>query len=208
MKIHRTRLTAVPMKRENMMNDESEGQGFRQIGNPMKNVERLLTASGSMQTEQPTNSGTIGQACQEPREQSSTGLQRGATGVDALRDLARKDPHGPMAINAGLRRGVKPATMSWQELNEPPTAQEILQMLKVLRAKTIRRSEDPEDMEIAIIAYGEELTRYPADIVRHVLKEQPRKSKWFPSWFDLGEELNFWNFERQRQLDRIGSAVG
>ena len=170
----------------------------------MKKIAHSLAALNSTLEPLPGNSGTTGMTCQDPRGSNLTGVERGgtcaATLAERLEAAIRKDPRGPLAINTALRRSLKPLGMSWRELSEPLTAAEILDQLKVLRALTTRRAEDVEEMEILLVAYGQRLSEYPADIVRHVLTEQPRKSKWFPAWFELAEELDDWNNERQRLM--------
>ena len=60
------------------------------------------------------------------------------------------------------------------------------------------------DVEAQIRIYAQKLENYPADIVRNCLKSQSQKSKWWPTWFDLQEQLDVDTKERKLIAKGLG----
>jgi len=60
-----------------------------------------------------------------------------------------------------------------------------------------------DDLTLMISAYADELSHFPGDIVHHVLMEWPNKSRWFPAWHDLFDNLSWRTNKRQFLLDAL-----
>lgn len=80
----------------------------------------------------------------------------------------------------------------------PMGIEEIGELLTRLRlATTPRRQSDVEILSQNVI-YADELSQYPADVVRFVMRTQPAKLTWFPSWAELYPRLE--QYARPRRL--------
>lgn len=78
----------------------------------------------------------------------------------------------------------------------------ISQELLILGAKTVSRRESDLDGELRAMAYAEELSRYPDDVVVWACREWVRlgeQGKWWPSWAEL-RALCERRVERRRAL--------
>lgn len=82
----------------------------------------------------------------------------------------------------GARRAVEMACL-------PASGDVILQALVILRAQSAVREAADVDMEIQAKVYSDNLAEWPADCALWVLKTWPRRSKWWPAWFELQERL-------------------
>lgn len=58
-----------------------------------------------------------------------------------------------------------------------------------MRVLTKARELSNDDASATVAAYAEELSRYPADIVRAACRGWSKREPWWPSWAELKEEL-------------------
>jgi hypothetical protein len=65
---------------------------------------------------------------------------------------------------------------------------------------TKRRKDEQIEQDFAVMAYGERLLEYPADIVAEVLKRWPDRSTWWPSWHELKKEIDWRNDRAKMHL--------
>ena len=82
----------------------------------------------------------------------------------------------------------------------PATAAEILQLLTRLKVMTVSPSQGSDDLKMQMACYAQELFLYPGDVVRHVLRSQPRHSKFWPTWSELVERLEIYSRKRSNML--------
>ena len=66
---------------------------------------------------------------------------------------------------------------------------EIAGFLATLYALTKQRAEDQITLDLAIQAFAARLEKFPGIAVKQALEAWPDKSKWFPSWQELREEI-------------------
>lgn len=78
-------------------------------------------------------------------------------------------------------------------------------VIEVTRLRTMTRSrpETQVDMEAQLMIFSEMLEEYPEDIVMEVVRSWPRKSKWWPAWAELQEDLDFLARPRKLKLAAI-----
>lgn len=74
--------------------------------------------------------------------------------------------------------------------------------LREMASLTAKRTESGEDEEMTVTAFMERLAEYPGDIVIDAIRGWPNKSRWWPTWFDLAEQINFWMEDRTRLISR------
>ncbi len=72
----------------------------------------------------------------------------------------------------------------------PMRPAEIGSLLAQLRLLTKARPETEADLDGTATLLTERLMKYPADVVRHVLKTQPDVQTFWPSWNELRERLD------------------
>ena len=73
----------------------------------------------------------------------------------------------------------------------PATDKEIAGELLKLRSLTKTRNEGKNDIRIMMESYAEKFREYPRDVVLEVLRMAPGRYKFFPSWAELKEELDW-----------------
>lgn len=86
---------------------------------------------------------------------------------------------------------------------QPMRKREIVAGLGRLKAMTVSRAEDDVSTAVRFEIYVEELAKWPADVVRHVLESQPRMSKFWPAWMELEERLELYAGKRKRALELL-----
>ena len=72
----------------------------------------------------------------------------------------------------------------------PATDNEIAKGLLKLRALTSHKA-DGQDIDIILEAYVEQLREYPKDAVLESLNRMAGHVKWFPSWHELKDDIEF-----------------
>jgi len=85
----------------------------------------------------------------------------------------------------------------------PLTAKEMSHELTTLAALTKRRDNGEIDTKTFVQAYVTKLADYPADVVKYVLANAAKDSKFFPAWAELYDELEYWGRSRLRLKDAI-----
>ena len=73
----------------------------------------------------------------------------------------------------------------------PATDKEIAGELLKLRSLTKSRNEGKNHIRIMMESYAEKFREYPRDVVLEVLRMAPGRYKFFPSWAELKEELDW-----------------
>ena len=99
-------------------------------------------------------------------------------------------------ITPELKKAVIDAT-------KPLDAAQIAKELAIVEVLTKRRDDGDFDTKLLISVYVDKLRKYPADVVKYVLGKAPENSAFFPAWFDLYEDLEFWSNDRFRLRDAI-----
>jgi hypothetical protein len=72
-----------------------------------------------------------------------------------------------------------------------------------MKVKTAARNMTTEEITLQFTIYMDELRLFPADVVVHVLQNWPDRSKWWPTWYDLNDELRFWSAKRELMLEAL-----
>ena len=85
------------------------------------------------------------------------------------------------------------ATMS------PPDRRMLVELITEVFTLTKMRGSNQIELDFAVRAYAARLADYPADTVFAVLKDWPNRSKWWPSWCEIKEQLD--------KTDRKGMMV-
>ena len=85
----------------------------------------------------------------------------------------------------------------------PLTAKQMSHELTTLAALTKRRDNGEIDTKTFVQAYVTKLADYPADVVKYVLANAARDSKFFPAWAELYDELEYWGRSRLRLKNAI-----
>lgn len=73
----------------------------------------------------------------------------------------------------------------------PMTQSECFGLLGELKLTTMSRADQGHDLEAQLKIYARKLQEFPADVVRHVLTSQSSHSKWWPTWAELKDRLDF-----------------
>jgi hypothetical protein len=68
-----------------------------------------------------------------------------------------------------------------------------------MRARTIRRAEDQMDMMLTIAVFSEDVANYPADVVIDGCRSWASQNKYFPSWSELKDMLD-WRVRKRRLM--------
>lgn len=76
----------------------------------------------------------------------------------------------------------------------------LVAMISSMYVETARPKGEQIDLELAITVYFDRLSKYPADIVHDALASWPEQSKWWPTWKDLFDLMD-WRY-RQRVIIR------
>lgn len=79
-------------------------------------------------------------------------------------------------------------------------------MLGELKLLTACRPEQQHDLEIQLTLYARMLQEFPADVVRHVLKTQPKISKWWPTWQELNDRLELHTAKRKALMRALKTS--
>lgn len=88
-----------------------------------------------------------------------------------------------------------------QQFNAPANLPEIVTELVRLRALTKMRNETEIDSQIMISALAEEMAPYPIDIIQDACRKWARMEKFFPSWAELKDMIDF-RFNRRKRLEQ------
>ena len=88
----------------------------------------------------------------------------------------------------------------------PLTAKQMSHELTTLAALTKRRDNGEIDTKTFVQAYVTKLADYPADVVKYVLANAARDSKFFPAWAELYDELEYWGRSRLRLKDAVNAV--
>lgn len=120
---------------------------------------------------------TIGEQLQAAEASSSTGPQRGETGVVvSLHQRA-----------CAKRQSAKPTVM-----HSPLTHVEIAELLIELSLMVKMPRETQEERRIRFNSYRDRLAALPGEAVRKALKGWPDSNEFWPSWAELKREIVDW----------------
>lgn len=75
-------------------------------------------------------------------------------------------------------------------VDEPGGSTVAATALGKLRGLTLARADNEIGTELQAAAYMERLAAYPADVIVAVCAAWPDRSRWWPSWFELGQALD------------------
>lgn len=95
-----------------------------------------------------------------------------------------------------------------EEACAPPADDRVLKMLGAVRAMTVARAGDTDNLKLVLRLYADEIKAYPADVVEYVLATQAGISKWWPTWHELKERLDLYAGARhllRRALGRLAA---
>ncbi len=95
-------------------------------------------------------------------------------------EMIREPPAADMALAIQIAEAIQ----------EPASEREVLAELTRVRVLTVSRDQGTADIELLMAAYADELKRYPADVMREVLRDWPRHSRFWPSLAELTERLD------------------
>ena len=77
--------------------------------------------------------------------------------------------------------------------SQPMPAKALGMLIAEVFSLTMRKKDDQITLDLAVEAYGSRLEQYPADIVHEVLSKWPDQSMWWPSWYELKQEIDWRN---------------
>lgn len=95
------------------------------------------------------------------------------------------------------------ATILVEKSLMPLTESDCIGMLGQVKLLTACRAEQQHDLEAQLTLYARMMQDYPADVTRHVLKTQPKISKWWPTWMELSERLELYTKRRKALLNEL-----
>jgi hypothetical protein len=95
---------------------------------------------------------------------------------------------------------------------EAPDTKSIIEELTRLKMLTASRNLTVDELTLQISLYAEELSAYPMDAIRAAIRAAC-EDKWWPTWADLKEDLDFYSQNRRlgsraicRALDKMDSV--
>lgn len=103
---------------------------------------------------------------------------------------------------------------------QPAEPKQIIQELTKLKSITASRNTSHEELKLTISAIADQLQGYPEDVVVPILQRQASQSKWFPTWYELKQQIDIYCQKRiaardrlQQELDRrstrsVGNLIG
>ena len=77
--------------------------------------------------------------------------------------------------------------------SQPMPAKALGMLIAEVFSLTKRKKDDQITLDLAVEAYGSRLEQYPTDIVHEVLSKWPDQSRWWPSWHELKQEIDWRN---------------
>lgn len=83
----------------------------------------------------------------------------------------------------------------------PAERNQMIGWLAELSVQVAYRAQTEFNGELTLRVYAQNLSEFPADVVRDVLREWPSRSKWWPTWHELKECLDA-KVQRRRVLER------
>jgi hypothetical protein len=159
----------------------------------------------------PINSEITGEQNPDPRRSSETGTQllaSGSEGPTNIGELTGVDGKIKAWLPRSIRlwlarnRGIdvaigrsdddgfdekegRIALAMLEAIDRPIERVDCLRALARLKVLTRERNLTSDDLKAQILAYCDELSAYPADVVFSATREWAATSKWFPSWSEL-----------------------
>ena len=157
----------------------------------------------------PINSEIIGEQNPDPRQSSETGTQLLASGSEGPTNI------GELTVDSKIRAWLPRSVRLWlarnrgidtaigrsddgfdekegrialamlEAIDRPIERVDCLKALAKLKVLTRERNLTSDDLKAQILAYADELSAYPADVVFSATREWAATSKWFPSWSEL-----------------------
>jgi hypothetical protein len=94
------------------------------------------------------------------------------------------------------------------EANQPADEAFIVQELTRMRMLTKARPQDSTDLTLMAAAYAEEMAAYPADVIRSACRKWAAMEKWWPSWAELKDLLEFRMRRRKAMLEALQRQLG
>jgi hypothetical protein len=94
------------------------------------------------------------------------------------------------------------------EANKPADEVFILQELARMRRLTKARPQDADDLTLMAAAYAEEMAAYPADVIASACRKWAAMEKWWPSWAELKDLLEFRMRRRKAMLEALQRQLG
>jgi len=92
-------------------------------------------------------------------------------------------------------------------LSAPAPKSKIIEWLTICAVKTGHAKQDDMSSELKLKVYADDLSKFPGDIVRHVLAEWPSKSSWFPHWKELEDEIASLSGIRPQIISRVSARI-
>lgn len=212
------------------MTSQNDEQDLTPIGSLMKNVVNMLGSVDTTRTNSPSNLPTT---IEQKGLQCWTGTRRGVPGLvmptvsEAVKtgDPATVDKTMaallPQSVTTSIEyvtdrdyntTGVtlttsvseqdrERAVSMFEAICRPARPEKIIMALGKLRIKTAAK--DGDDLEARIAVYAEELGEYPADIVLDALNRWPKMSRWFPTWHELMDIIEWRANKRKWTLEAL-----
>jgi len=105
----------------------------------------------------------------------------------------------PVSVLSDAHQALKSSLM-------PAEEDLVAKALLKLRALTAHKA-DGKDLDIILEAYLEKLREYPKDAVLESLNRYPDHAKWFPSWAELRDDVEFRCVRRLELLKAIERKI-
>lgn len=116
-------------------------------------------------------------------------------------DMTFRERPTSLTLNIGSSADVQGALRIVLASLAPASADQIEEWLAVLSVKTAPRVESASRADLTLSVYTDQLSQYPADVVRHVLAGW--SGKWWPTWGELSERLDELTDQRLMIRDRL-----
>lgn len=124
----------------------------------------------------------------------SHGYDERLTGYEFTRPIPADEAAGALAILV--------------EANKPADEAFIVQELARMRRLTKARPQDADDLTLMAAAFADEMAAYPIDVIQSACRKWTAAEKWWPSWSELKDYLEFRMRKRRAMLNALQRQLG
>lgn len=94
-----------------------------------------------------------------------------------------------------------------EAVNQPCPPDIAAKAVGALKVRTVARKEQQDDLSLTVAVFTEDLMDYPPDVVIDACRRWASKEKWFPSWAELKDLLDYKAGKRRKILEALRKAL-